>query len=159
MLHAAAMLTGLFLLWIALTQRTETPLDWGLAAGAALGGVLIAWRFGGVGRSFARAPRVLLLGLAGAGAAARGALRVVRAGIAADVSLRPALVRVKSRVTGAGARAVLAEMISAAPGQVVVEADGDGLLLHVIDEDAVDSAALGALEAQVLRAVDQEAPA
>jgi multisubunit Na+/H+ antiporter MnhE subunit len=159
MLHAAAMLTGLILLWLALTQRASTPVDIAIAAAAALAALMVAWRFGGIGRGYARAPRLLLLRLSRAGAVAQGALTTLRNAIAADVSLTPALVRVKSRVTGAGARAVLAEMISAAPGEVVVEADAEGLLLHVNDEDAVDAAALGQLEANVLRAIDQEAPA
>ncbi len=159
MLHAAAMLTGLFLIWIALTQRVFSLAEFGLAVVVALACVLVAWRFGGIGRTFARGPRLLLLRLSRAGAVLQGAFRTIRAALAADVTLKPALVRVRSRVTGQGARAVLAEMISAAPGQVVVEADADGLLLHVNDEDGVDAADLGALEAQVLSAINQEAPA
>lgn len=159
MLHAAAMLTGLFLIWLAITQRGFSLVELGFGAAAALACLVAAYRLGGVGRAFARVPRLLLLRLARAGAVARGALTTVRLAIAADLSLKPALVRVRSRVTGAGARSVLAEMISAAPGQVVVEADAEGLLLHVIDEDGVDAAALGALEAQVLSAISQEAPA
>ncbi len=159
MLHAAAMLTGSFLIWLALTQRADSPLALGAAALAALGAVLVAWRFGGLGGSFARMPQIAALSIARVGALMRGAFGVLRAAIAADVALQPALVRVKTRLVGAGARVALAELLSAAPGQVVVEADGDGLLLHVIDENAVDSAGLGALEARVVRAVGPEAPA
>ncbi len=159
MLHAAAMLTGLFLIWLALTQRGFSLVELAVGLVAAIGCVAVAQRFGGVGRAFARAPRLLLLRLSRAGAVAQGAFGAVRAAIAADVTLKPALVRVRSRVTGAGARAVLAEMISAAPGQVVVEADAEGILLHVNDEDGVDAAELGRLEAQVLSAISQEAPA
>lgn len=159
MLHAAAMLTGLFLLWFALTQRGFSPVEIGVAFVVAVVCVLAAWRLGGIGRAFARAPRLLLLRVSRAGAVLGGAMQTVRDALAADVTLKPALVRVRSRVTGAGARAVLAEMISAAPGQMVVEADADGLLLHVNDEDGVDAAELGALEAQVLGAISQEAPA
>lgn len=159
MLHAAAMLTGLFIIWLALTQRGFSIVDLAVAFAVAMACVLATWRFGGIGRAFVRAPRLLALRLARVGAVARGAVRTLRDAIAADVTLRPALVRVRSRVTGAGARAVLAELISAAPGEVVVEADADGLLLHVNDEDGVDAAELGALEAQVLGAVSQEAPA
>lgn len=158
MLHAAAMLTGLFLIWIALTQRAFSLADMGLAAAIALACVVVAWRFGGVGRAFARSPLLLWLRLSRAGAVLAGAVATVRAAIAADVTLKPALVRVRSRVTGQGARAALAEMISATPGQVVVEADADGLLLHVNDEDGVDPAELGAVEARVLSAINQEAP-
>jgi multisubunit Na+/H+ antiporter MnhE subunit len=159
MLHAAAMLTGLFLIWLALTSRGFSLVELGVAAGVAFTCLLVAWRFGGVGRGFARAPILIVLRGSRAGAVVRGAVQTVRAALAADVALKPALVRVKSRVTGQGARAALAEMISAAPGQVVVEADADGLLLHVNDEDGVDAAELGALEARVLAAVRQEAPA
>lgn len=157
MLHAAAMLAGLLLVWFALTQRAVSVTDLALAGVAAGACLLLAWRFGGVGRAFLRAPRLLVLRLRRVGAVLRGAVSAVRAALAADVTLKPALVRVRSRASGAGARVVLAEMISAAPGQVVVEADADGLLLHVMDEDRVDAAELGAIEAHVLGAVSQDA--
>lgn len=159
MLHAAAMFAGLLLVWLALTQRAASPADYAIAAAAALACVLFAWRFGGMGRAFSRAPRLLILRLSRAGAILSGALSTLRAALAADVTLKPALVRVRTRAVGAGARAVLAEMISAAPGQVVIETDAEGLLLHVMDEDRVDAAELGVIEAQVLAAVSQEAPA
>ncbi len=156
MLHAAAMLTGLFLFWLALTQRGFGAVEMAIGFAAALACVVFAQRFGGVGRGFSRAPRLLILRLSRVGAVAHGAVRTLKAAISSDVALTPALVRVRSRVGGAGARAVLAELISAAPGEVAVEADAEGVLLHVLDEDAVDAAALGALEADVLAAVRQE---
>lgn len=159
MLHAAAMLTGLFLFWLALTQRGLNAAEAAIGFAAALACVLFALRFGGVGRGFSRAPRLLILRLSRAGYVARGAVRTLKAAISSDVALTPALVRVRSRVGGAGARAVLAELSSAAPGEVAVEADAEGVLLHVLNEDAVDASALGALEADVLAAVRQEEPA
>ena len=74
MLHAAAMFVGLVVLWIASTQRVSSPQDWAIALGASLVCVLIAMRFGGATSAFARAPQLLTLSIARAGAVTRGAL-------------------------------------------------------------------------------------
>lgn len=160
MLHAAAMLTGLFSLWLLLVQRWSAPMDFALAVAAALACVALASRLGGLGRNgpFARAPQMLSLVLSRADAVTRGATATVRASIAADVTLRPALVRVKWRVSSDSARAAYAAMVNAAPGAVVVETDPDGMLVHVIDEDAIDAGEFNRLEARVARAVDGSSP-
>lgn len=154
MLHAAAMLTGLFTLWLVLTQRWSTPVDFAIAAGVAFVCVMFASRFGGLGRSgpFARAPQTLALSMGRAGAVVRGALATVRAAVAADVTLKPALVRLKWRANDEGARVMFADLISSAPGAVVVETETDGALVHVINEDTLDAAAFARLEARVARA-------
>lgn len=150
MLHAAAMFVGLAVLWIAVTQRASSPQDWAIALGASLVCVLLAMRFGGATAAFARAPRLLALSVARAGAVTSGALATLRAAISADVKLNPALVRVRTRADQPDDRAAFANMISATPGMVVVNADADGLLVHVADEDAIDAADLGRLEAGVV---------
>ncbi len=150
MLHAAAMFVGLTLLWIAVTQRVSSPQDWAIALGASLVCVLVAMRFGGATAAFARAPRLLALSAARAGAVTSGALATLRAAISADVKLNPALVRVRTRADEPDDRAAFANMISATPGMVVVNADADGLLVHVADEDGIDAADLGRLEAGVV---------
>ncbi|MEQ1489367.1 MAG: Na+/H+ antiporter subunit E [Terricaulis sp.] len=150
MLHAAAMFVGLAVLWIASTQRVSSPQDWAIALGASLVCVLVALRFGGATSAFARAPRLLALSVARAGAVTRGALTTLRAAISADVKMSPALVRVRTRADRADDRAAFANMISATPGMVVVDSDADGLLVHVINEDAIDAADLGRLEAGVV---------
>lgn len=150
MLHAAAMLTGLAVLWLLYSQTGIAASAATLAFGVAAACVLAALRFGGVGAAFAQAPGRLALGFARAGAVMRGALATMRASIAADITLTPALVRVRTRASNAETRAALADMMSAAPGMVVVECDSDGFLVHVIDEDGVDAADLGRLEARVL---------
>lgn len=150
MLHAAAMFAGLVVLWIAATQRVSSPQDWAIVLGASFVCVLVAMRFGGATSAFAHAPRLLALSLARAGAVARGALATLRAAISADVKLNPALVRLRTRADRADDRAAFANMISATPGMVVVDADADGLLVHVADEDAIDAADLGRLEAGVI---------
>jgi hypothetical protein len=48
-------------------------------------------------------------------------------------------------------------MISAVPGAVVVESDADGLLVHVIDEDAIAAEDLTRLETRVLAALGDRA--
>lgn len=150
MLHAAALLTGLIFLWLMLTQRASSPQDWALAAAAALACVAIAARFGGVTNAFARGPRLLALNVARAGAVVRGALATMRAAVSANVTMKPALVRVRSRADRAAERASLANLISATPGMAVVETEPDGLLVHVIDEDGIDANDLGRLEQRII---------
>ena len=152
MLHAAAMFVGLTLLWIAVTQRVSSPQDWAIVLCASLACVLVSIRFGGATSAFARAPRLLALSLARAGAVASGALATLRAAISADVKMNPALVRIRTRADRADERAAFANMISATPGMVVVNADADGLLVHVADEDAIDAGDLSRLEAGVVGA-------
>lgn len=155
MLHAAAMLAGLAIIWLIGAPHAQFPQDVMFAVGAALAGVLLTARLGGVApNAFARAPQFILVGLARFGAVLRGALSTMRAAIAADVTVKPALVRMRTRAASPFAVAALADMISAAPGAVVVETDEDGLLVHVIDEDGVDGAALGRLDARVASAMD-----
>lgn len=155
MLHAAALLTGLWALWLLFTQRWASGADLALGFAAALIGVLWAARFGGV--AFGWSPRLLLLNAGRAPSVIAGALSTLRDAIAADITLKPALVRVKPRPSSEDARAVLAGAISVAPGALVVEADAEGLLVHVLDEDAIDAAYLGALEARVLSALGEGA--
>ena len=152
MLHAAAMFVGLAVLWIAATQRIGSPQDWAIVLCASLACVLVSIRFGGATSAFARAPRLLALSLARAGAVASGALATLRAAISADVKMNPALVRIRTRADRADERAAFANMISATPGMVVVNADADGLLVHVADEDAIDAGDLSRLEAGVVGA-------
>lgn len=151
MLHAAAMLIGTCILWLVATQRWATPDDLTMAVCAALACVFSAARLGGVGGAFARAPRTVILAFARAGPVLRGALATVRAAAAADVTLKPALVRVKTRATHAVERAAFANMISATPGLAVVDTDSEGLLVHVTHEDAIDAADLGQLEHLVMK--------
>lgn len=131
-------------------------MDFLFAGAAAVACLLLASRIGGLGRNgpFARAPQMLSLVVRRADAVTRGAMATVRASIAADVTLRPALVRVKWRVSSDSARAAFAGMVSAAPGAVVVETDPDGMLVHVINEDAIDASEFGRLEARVAKAAD-----
>ena len=156
MLHGAAMFTGLWLIWLLLTQGWNSPLDVAIGAAAALAGVALTARFGGFGKggAFSHALQLTGLALGRAGAVGKGAAGTMRAALSADVQLRPALVRVKLRPSSHFARAALADMIGAAPGAVVVEADAEGLLVHVLDEDAIDAADLGRFEARVAAALD-----
>ncbi len=154
MLHAAAMLIGLFVLGLLATQRwTSEGLIFAAVASAAC--VLVAAQLRLIGPSaFSSAPQQVLLSLSQAAAVVRGTIATVRAALAADVTLRPALVRVKSRTRSQAAQAAFANLVSATPGMVVVETDADGSLVHVNDEDAIDAVELGAIEVRVLGALD-----
>lgn len=149
MLHASAMLCGLVVLWMLAAGRVTSPQDWMIAGVVALACVVVAVRFGGATRAFTRAPRLLALNVARAGAVVRGTLATLLAAVSADVTMKPALVRVRSRAQGVAERASFANMITATPGMAVVDADADGLLVHVINEDAIDAADLGRLEGMV----------
>ncbi len=159
MLHAAAMLIGLFLFGVLVAGRGFAPDVMIAVAAIAFACVLISARFGGIARGAFGAPQLAWLALSRTGAVVRGALTTMRAAIAADVTLNPALVRVRTRANDPFAKAALAELMSAAPGVVVVEADTDSALIHVNDEDAVDAADIGALEARVIGALGNGAGA
>lgn len=154
MLHAAAMLIGLFL--VALLALAQRPLGEAatFAGTLSLACVLFAARFGGIGASVWSAPQAIALGLSRAGAVLSGAVWTIRSAIAADVTLNPALVRVRSRAQRGLARAVMADLVSAAPGALVVETEADGDLVHVTNEDAIDASDLGILEARVIAALE-----
>jgi multisubunit Na+/H+ antiporter MnhE subunit len=154
MLHAAAMLIGLFVLGLLAIGHvdSESLIAVGIASAAC---VLLSARLRLIGPgAFSSVPQHIALSLGQAGAAARGALATIRAALAADVTLKPALVRVKSRTQSDAAQAAFAGLISAAPGMLVVETDADGVLVHVNNEDGVDAAELGAIESRVIAALD-----
>lgn len=156
MLHAAAMLIGLFVLALVLTQRWSSGGDLAALGALALACVAIAVRFGGVARNpFSALPQMLALMTSQAPRVMAGALGAIRAALAADVTLKPALVRVKAQTDGAFARAAFTDAVSAAPGAVAVESDADGMLIHVIDEDRSDAAAFAALQRQTQRALGE----
>ena len=149
MRQAAVMFTGLWTLWALLTQRGGGASELGLGFAAALVCVLIAARFGGVS-SPAFSPGILLLTLERLPSVFRGALATLGAAVAADVTLKPALVRIKPQPSRNSARAALAGLIGAAPGTLVVELDTEGLLAHVLNEDSVDARQISVLEERVL---------
>jgi multisubunit Na+/H+ antiporter MnhE subunit len=144
------MLTGLAALWLLVTQRVSSPQDWIIAATVSVACAAVALRFGGASSAFVRAPRLWALSIARSGAVMRGALATLRVAASADVTMKPALVRVRSRTARASERASFANMISATPGMAVVETDTDGLLVHVLDEDGIDATDLGRLEGRIV---------
>ncbi len=133
MLHAAAMFLVYTILAALVLAGAAAP--W-LPPVLALVCVLISLRFGGVSGAFASLPRNLYWRIERAGAAMLGVLRTLRAALAADITLSPALLRLRSRAIDEQAAANLAAMISATPGAVVVGVDAGSLLVHVINEGA-----------------------
>lgn len=145
MLHAAAMLAGLFAVGLLLTLGWASQEQALLMLGAALASTGAAVWLGGIRKNaFSTAPQFVVLIASRAGAIVRGALSTIRASLAADVTLTPALVSVRTETTGTFAKAAAADLISAVPGSVVVETDSDGVLVHVMNEDAMDSASFTA---------------
>lgn len=154
MLHAAAMLIGIFVLWMLGAQLGQAPTELALAGVVAVVCVSAAARFGGVGGQFASAPALLLSWPARLSGVCLGALRTIRAALAADVKLRPALVRVKTQAR-ASVNGVLSTMVSGRPGLAVVAADAEGLLVHVLNEDQVDAAMFADMEKYARGAVGE----
>jgi multisubunit Na+/H+ antiporter MnhE subunit len=149
MLHAAAMLAGLFALGLLITQGWMSRDQALLVFGAALVSVGVAMSMGGVRKNaFSMAPQFAVLVFSRTGAIVRGALSTIRAALAADVTLKPALVSVRSDASGSLAQAAAADLVSAVPGSVVVASEGGEMLVHVMNEDAMGSAAFAALEAR-----------
>lgn len=140
MLHAAAMFVCL-----ALVAALLAPGQLWIILGVTGASVLAAAWLGGGSPSPLRlvttAPQSLARFVANLAAAAT----VGRAALAADVSLKPALVRLRIRPRDSHSLAALAGMISAAPGANVVETDAESLLVHVLNEDELDAERLGAV--------------
>ena len=145
MLHAAATLCVLIVIWMLSGSAWSSPQSWAIAAGAGVLCVAAASRFGGVGSSFFRAPLLLWVSIARSGAVLRGAASMIRRAVSADVTLNPALVRVKTRPRQTD-RAAFAHLLTATPGMAVVETDTEGMLVHVMNEDRIDASDLGRLE-------------
>ncbi|HYD73754.1 MAG TPA: Na+/H+ antiporter subunit E [Candidatus Binatia bacterium] len=147
MLHAAAMLAGLFALGLLLTQGWASRDQVLLAFGAALASAGAAMWLGGIRKNaFSTAPQFVVLIASRAVDAVRAALSTIRAALAADVTLKPTLVSVHAETTGTFAKAAAADLISAMPGSVVVETESDGMLVHVMNEDEMDAATFTALQ-------------
>jgi multisubunit Na+/H+ antiporter MnhE subunit len=145
MLQAAVMLVGLWAAWLLLTQAPLTLEQIGLGAALACLCAAISARFGGW-RDLSAPPGLVWRRLRRMPETFRAALSTARGAIAADISLRPALIRIKPRPARAPVKAALAEAISASPGWIGVESDADGLLAHVLDEDGVQPHQVSAIE-------------
>ena len=147
MLHAISMGLAVSMLWLLLTQRWHGAEDLALAASVGAGLTLIAMRMGGATPALLRVPSATAASLSRVGASFAGAVATLRTAIAADVKLKPGLVRVKSTLAGRDA-AAFAGMVTSAPGAAVIDTDEEGMFVHVLDEDAVDAVELGRLQHQ-----------
>lgn len=135
MLHAAAMLVGLYLLAFTL-MAPVLGANSAVAAGiVSLTATMFAVRFGGASQAFTQAISEVGGTTRSIARIVRGSLMTIRTAAAADIVLKPALIRTRAFRDGAGAETRLGEKIGAAPGSIVVEIDDGGLLVHVLDED------------------------
>jgi multisubunit Na+/H+ antiporter MnhE subunit len=128
MINFAAFFAVLLGLW--LMAHAQSVGDVVAGASAAAAAVFIGWRFGGSIADAVQGARGVWAWPRRAGARALGAWRVIRAALRADVTLQPALVRVRALPAESGAAAVIGDT----PGVVIVAEDTHGLLAHVIDE-------------------------
>jgi multisubunit Na+/H+ antiporter MnhE subunit len=131
------MLLGLTILWLLLTQLWNTPSE---LSTAVMVGFVCTWfaaRFFRIQDGYLRAPQTLSLVARRWTTIASASASTVLSAIAADVMLKPALVRLKSRAHSPPG-SLFTHLMSATPGVVVVDADQEGLLVHVNNEDRVD---------------------
>jgi multisubunit Na+/H+ antiporter MnhE subunit len=154
MAYAAALALGLILFWAGWAPWPLTS-GWALAGGVSVALVMalsIAMRITDrEGAPYLRLPKLIALRAAGLGRVANGAADVARRSLAGDAKLHPALVRFRTRTKAGASRAAFANAL-AAPGAVVVEADEESLLVHVLIEDDADEKELRELEARGWRA-------
>jgi multisubunit Na+/H+ antiporter MnhE subunit len=147
MLRAAAAFFGFGIVWM-LIAPPSVALS-AVTVGAAAGALMVGVRFAAGTPLFLRPPHFAALAISQIGAALRSAFGVLRSALAADISLAPALARLKTRSSDDELRGDLARAISATPGLVLVDADSDGLLLHLLDEGGAAAADLSAMEARL----------
>lgn len=148
MVHAAATWLGLFLIGLVATQGANAVALAACTAGCALASVYLF----GVERANLGAMLSALAGLlARVPALFRGAARTMRAIVAADVTLRPALVQVKTYAEDDFSLGATVCAMSASPGVVAVDASGESILVHVIEERDDSAADLRAIEASIVQ--------
>lgn len=151
MIKAMATLALAGAVWLVLTAGNDGwPLSFSYWLGAALMGAatlaathrMLGWGGANV------APRLVLLAhraLAAPGGWTRLTLKLALA--SADPG-KPVLVRFRTRIAGEDARAAFGHGLCAGPGLALVDAQGDSVLIHVLDEnDAAIDRRIGAVEA------------
>lgn len=146
MVHAAATWIGLFLLGLLAMQGADAA---ALAVGAAACAGASVYLLGRERASAASILSSVIAVLRRLPAVLAGAAGTLRAAAAADVTLRPALVRIKAHADSDFSLGATVLALSAAPGAVAVDVNDDALLVHVIREDDESAAQLAALEASV----------
>lgn len=134
MFEAGALLLALFASWMLLTPHLSvTNFEAGVLASLIC--VAIASRLPKTGKDlFVRIPQLAMARAATVAGTFQSAMTVARSAIAADVKLKPALVRVRTRLRTSSGVATFASIIGSAVGGVVIVVDDDGLLVHVNDE-------------------------
>ena len=155
MLQAAGLFVSLTVSWMLLTQHFS-GLGLAIAASASVVCVVMAMRMPGLGRgTFTTAPRLATVLASRMAGAFLGALRVIGAAISADIRLDPALVRIRTGLTGELGRAMFADVLGASPGIVVIGVDDAGLLAHVNEENGEELRDVRDWEARIGAAVGE----
>lgn len=149
MLHAAAMLAGLFFLALVFTLPALGAKAVYAAAAVALAAAAFGLRFGGVSRAYSGVLTSAGFAPDAARRVLRGALRTVRLAAAADISLRPALIRIRAVRAGPFEHVRIAAAAGGAPGIIVVECDSEGLLVHANDEEGAEVKEIERIEARI----------
>lgn len=83
--------------------------------------------------------------------------KVLRACLAANLDIRPTLVKVKTGCRSDLAKTIFANSITLTPGTVTVDVDGDMLLVHGLYEEDSQPEAFEEMDRRVVDAVDGKA--
>lgn len=156
MRQALATILCLSALWLVFTRLGTGVEDLAVALGVAALCAVLGARFSGLSKAgFGATLGVMVFAIRRAPDVLRGAFGVVARALAADVTLKPALVRVRIREGDEFGRVAFVEAAGAVPGAIVVDSDDDSMLVHVIDEDRPHEQAMGALQSGVAAAAGQ----
>lgn len=146
MLYSLLLWVGSTLAWTIWTAQSGGGLLGGALLAAA--SVALAFRLGPFQRTrLDQDARLILFAAGRALAPLAEAFGVLRRIAAADVTLKPGLVRVKSALMAATGSVAPAVAASGGVRAIVVQTDATGYLLHVLDEDEIDARQFNRTEA------------
>lgn len=158
MLYALGLVAALLALALVLVGPVA---GWAGVVAGALVGLLLAVRFGAIGPEGAPYSR----GLAHLGFQTRllingaiGTVRVARSALAADLTVEPHLVKLRTRPMAEPTRAALALALSQRPGVASLDLGEDNQLVHALHESETDSRALALIEGAAIHTLEGRRP-
>ena len=158
MLYALGLVGALLVLALVLVGPVA---GWAGVVAGTLVGLLVAVRFGAIGPEGAPYSRAFAhLGFQGRLLvnAAVGTVRVARSALAADVTVEPHLVKLRTRPMAEPTRAALALALGQRPGVASLDLGDDNQLVHALHEAETDSRALAVIEGAAIRTLEGRSP-
>ena len=154
--YLVGLIVTLAVFWLS-NSGHYTPLLLGLGAVSVALSVLLASRLGGIDRE--SAPYVRIIGFITylpwlVWEIIKANYSVIKACLAADLDICPALVRVRTTCESDLAKVTFANSITLTPGTVTVAVEGDKLLVHALYESAAGPGAFDEMDYRSARAMD-----